>query len=262
MKELVDDALDACEEAGVAPEVSVAVEDGKIVVTDNGPGIPDETVEALLDFSVRVSSREAYVSPTRGAQGNALKTVIAMPFALDGSKGRITIEAHGIAHDIEMSVDLVRQEPRFTHDRTPSLVKNGTRITLLWPDQASSILASARDGFLQMAKGFTYLNPHLSLTLSWDGTELMNVSASDPGWSKWLPTYPIPAHWYAEDQFARLITAYIRHDEASGRSRTVREFISEFRGFSGIGETEGSACGDRALARSIVEPLPRRSDRP
>ena len=60
-KELVDDALDACEEAGVAPVVSVAVGDGKIVVTDNGPGIPDETVEAVLDFSVRVSSREAYV---------------------------------------------------------------------------------------------------------------------------------------------------------------------------------------------------------
>ena len=115
LKELVDDALDACEEAGIAPEVSVAVGDGKIVVADNGPGIPDETVEALPDFSVRVSSREAYVSPTRGAQGNALKTVIAMPFALDGSKGRVTIEAHGIAHDIEMSVDLVRQEPRFTH---------------------------------------------------------------------------------------------------------------------------------------------------
>jgi hypothetical protein len=65
-KELVDDALDACEEAGVAPVVSVAVGDGKIVVTDKGPGIPADTVEALINFSVRVSSREAYVSPTRG----------------------------------------------------------------------------------------------------------------------------------------------------------------------------------------------------
>ena len=159
VKELVDDALDACEEAGVAPVVSVAVGDGKIVVTDNGPGIPADTVEALLDFSVRVSSREAYVSPTRGAQGNALKTIIAMPFVLDGSKGRVTIEAHGIAHDIEMSVDQVRQEPRLTHTCTASLVKNGTRITLLWPDQASSILASARDAVLTNGQGLHLSQP-------------------------------------------------------------------------------------------------------
>ena len=161
MKELVDDALDACEEAGTAPDVSIAVGDGKIVVTDEGPGIPADTIKGVLDFSVRVSSREAYVSPTRGAQGNALKTVIAMPFALDGGKGRVTIEAHSTAHEIEMSVDAVRQQPRFTHTRTASSVRTGTRVTVFWPIQARSILASSRDGFLQMARSFAVLNPHL-----------------------------------------------------------------------------------------------------
>ena len=84
-----------------------------------------------------------------------------------------------------------------------------------------------------MARAFTYLNPHLSLTLSWDGTELMNVSAPDLGWSKWLPSDPIPAHWYTSDQFERLIAAYIGHDEDCGRQRMVREFVCEFRGFKG-----------------------------
>jgi hypothetical protein len=31
----------------------------------NGRGIPAKTIEGILDYSVRVSSREAYVSPTR-----------------------------------------------------------------------------------------------------------------------------------------------------------------------------------------------------
>ena len=84
LKELVDNALDTCEEAGVAPEINVEVGDGGITVTDNGPGIPAETITDVLDFSVRVSSREAYVAPDRGAQGNALKTIVAMPFVLDG----------------------------------------------------------------------------------------------------------------------------------------------------------------------------------
>src|SRR5215467_13251221 len=76
LKELVDNALDAAEEAGVPPRINVAVTKGSIVITDNGPGIAAKTVNSLLDFSVRVSSREAYVSPTRGAQGNALKTIL------------------------------------------------------------------------------------------------------------------------------------------------------------------------------------------
>ena len=98
LKELVDNALDACEEAGVAPEIAVRSTPGAITVVDNGPGIPPETVEDILDFSSRVSSREAYVAPDRGAQGNALKTILAMPFVLDGDGGRVEIEAHGLRH--------------------------------------------------------------------------------------------------------------------------------------------------------------------
>ncbi len=63
LKELMDNALDACEEAGVAPAHRGVGDRRSIVVTDNGPGIPARTVKALLDFSIRVSSREAYVSP-------------------------------------------------------------------------------------------------------------------------------------------------------------------------------------------------------
>jgi sensor histidine kinase regulating citrate/malate metabolism len=52
LKELLDNSLDAAEEAGVAPEINVQVstemlgEAGEIVITDNGPGIPPKVVEA------------------------------------------------------------------------------------------------------------------------------------------------------------------------------------------------------------------------
>ena len=86
VKEAMDNALDACEEAGTAPKIHIKVDSGGIIVADNGPGIPARTIDGILDFSVRASSREAYVSPTRGAQGNALQTVLAMPFVLDGGR--------------------------------------------------------------------------------------------------------------------------------------------------------------------------------
>ena len=86
-KELIDNALDACEEAEVAPEITVIVEKDTIVVQDNAGGIDAETIESVLDYTIRVSSREAYVSPTRGAQGNALKTILAMGYVLDRRDG-------------------------------------------------------------------------------------------------------------------------------------------------------------------------------
>ena len=47
--------------------IRVTVDERGIAVADNGPGLPSSTIEGVLDFGVRVSSREAYVSPTRGA---------------------------------------------------------------------------------------------------------------------------------------------------------------------------------------------------
>jgi DNA topoisomerase VI subunit B len=70
LKELLN-ALDAAEETEIAPhiDIKVSTETGEIVIADNGPGLPPATVEGILDYTGRVSSREAYVSPTRGAQG-------------------------------------------------------------------------------------------------------------------------------------------------------------------------------------------------
>jgi DNA topoisomerase VI subunit B len=164
LKELVDNAIDGCEEAGVAPviaiEVSTVTAGAAITISDNGPGIAADTVAGILDYSVRVSSRQAYVSPTRGAQGNALKTVVAMPYALHGDRGAVEIVSRGVAHEIVFVVDRIRQEPRISHTPTAASVKNGTSIMVSWPDSACSILASAKARFLQIADGYAWFNPH------------------------------------------------------------------------------------------------------
>jgi DNA topoisomerase VI subunit B len=234
LKELIDNAIDAAEEAGIAPRIRIQISGNEIIIADNGPGMPAETVAGVVDFSVRVSSREAYVSPTRGAQGNALKTIVAMPFALDGDKGEAVIESQGTAHKITFKVDHVRQEPKIDHVCQHSSVKNGTRITVRWPVCACSKLDEEKGRFLQMAEDFGWLNPHLSLVVIWNGERCVDFSASDPAWKKWRPCDPTSPHWYDEARLRRLMSAYIARDEDHGRyTRTVREFVSEFRGLSG-----------------------------
>jgi DNA topoisomerase VI subunit B len=51
-KELIDNALDACEEAEIAPEISIEVSAarGEIVIADNGPGLPSATLGGVLDI--------------------------------------------------------------------------------------------------------------------------------------------------------------------------------------------------------------------
>lgn len=234
VKEAFDNALDACEEAGIPPEISVRVDETGISIADNGPGLPARTIKSILDFSSRTSSREAYVSPTRGAQGNALKTIVAMPFVLSDTKQRgvVEIEAQGKRHRITFAVDQIRQEPAIGHAIEPSSRKKGTQLIVHWPDLACSILDHARERFLQIVDDYTWLNPHLTMTVDWHGS-VSTTAATDPGWTKWKPSDPTSPHWYTPDRLARLIAAYAVHDAGHRRDRTVRQFVSEFRGLSG-----------------------------
>jgi hypothetical protein len=235
-KELVDNALDSTEEAEVAPEIAVVVDKGAIVVQDNGAGIDAKTIESVLDYTIRVSSREAYVSPTRGAQGNALKTVLAMGYVLDRRDGAdragvTTIEARGVEHRIEFRVDHINNQPRIVHTTTPSSVVVGTRFTVHWPDPKA--LAYVADQFRDLVQAYAWFNPHLTLRGDWFGREFVNAKATNPHWQKWKPRNPTSPHWYDEGRLQRYLAAHVARDRDLGQQRTVREFIGEFSGLSG-----------------------------
>jgi DNA topoisomerase VI subunit B len=239
LKELVDNALDACEEAEIGPVVAIAVKGHSIIIEDNGPGIPAKTIDAVLDYSVRVSSREAYVSPTRGQQGNALKTILPMPYVLNEHRGedavgKTIIEANGIAHHVTFAVEHIKQEPKIAHTTKRCPVTQGTRITVALPPfqyaetYEVDIIEYGKENFLRLAEGYAWLNPHLSLRVTWNGERTLDLTPSNPMWKKWLPSWPTSAHWYDQSRLRRYMAAHIAHRF----DITVREFISEFRGMT------------------------------
>jgi len=45
IKELIDNALDACETSGIPPDIAVTLTEDIASVQDNGPGLPASTLE-------------------------------------------------------------------------------------------------------------------------------------------------------------------------------------------------------------------------
>jgi hypothetical protein len=265
VKELIDNALDACEEQDIAPEIALHVDESGITVADNGTGIPPDVVDRLLDFSVRVSSREAYVAPDRGAQGNALKTVVAIPFVLDGTQGRVTIVGGGVESKIVFGVDRIRQRPVADVGRS---CKNGSLVRVHWPSVASCEDAEAdpvftsggyvelkdsADRIRRLAHDFTFLNPHLTLTVDCFG-EVIRTEATAPAHRKWTPSSPTSPHWYEPEHLERLIGAYLTHDLQNGTRRTVREFVAEFKGLTSTIK-QSAVLAEVGMSRTPLEAL-------
>ncbi|MGA2467344.1 MAG: hypothetical protein ABSH06_23735 [Thermodesulfobacteriota bacterium] len=236
LKELIDNGLDACETAGIPPEIEVTVKDDSLSVRDNGPGLPTKVLKKSLNYLKRVSDKLFYVSPTRGQLGNALKTVWAVPFVLNGEHGEIEVWSQKLHHTIVVELDRISQKPAIDHrSETDFSVKKGTLIKIHWPNLAGLIEESENGDFYntmeELVLGYAAFNPHATFRI---GEKI--YEASDPHWKKWGPTDPTSPHWYTTETLRSLIAGYISKEQGGGESRTVREFISEFRGLSGTGK--------------------------
>ena len=266
LKELLDNALDAAESAGHAPDVRVEfveTDNGlTLTIADNGRGIPAQVVERIIaDFSASTSDKACYRSPMRGAQGNALKTVIGMPVALGADRSRLAIAADGVQHDIEVWVSPAG-DIRHIHHQSPAETQ-GTRITVMIPGSPECYYwHPARWIF-----AYALFNPHAQLQIRkiapfWESQDENNeskhafplfsdlsltptVTFPDSRWRKFLPTDPTPAHWYTDDEFARLI----HRIAAQAPDQPVGDLIQEFKGTSRNWRTIQKAVSAKTVAQ-------------
>jgi DNA topoisomerase VI subunit B len=287
VKELVDNALDACEDADIPPVIDVIADETSVTVKDNGPGLPETTLAGALNFSVRASNREAYVSPCRGAQGNALKTLFPMPRVIDPEAGKFIVVAHGKRHAITCGACPISQRAVVHDDVTDDAAKStnlqsgdaiklafpvGTEMRIewsartddkgavLWPFDHLDVHAKLwwefnfTDRFRELVEGYAIFNPHATIRLDWFGVS-HEWPATNTAWKKWKPCDPTSAHWYEQRHLERLIAAYITHDKDHGRERLVSEFIAElFDGLARSGKRT-KVLGQASLKRAKLSDL-------
>jgi DNA topoisomerase VI subunit B len=234
LKELIDNALDACEVAGIAPEIEVTVGEGSFSVKDNGPGLPEPTMLRSMDYLVRVSDKAYYVSPTRGQMGNALKAVWAAGFVANG-KGVVEVTARGKHHVVTVSLDRIAQKPRMAREvGDDCFVKSGTFIKIGWPDSSGRLLGDRISFYNEqweadlLIESYAAFNPHATFKLNGKVYE-----RTDAEWQKWRPDDPTSPHWYTPQTLRDLIAAYVAEERRRGeKTKTVRAFVSEFRGLT------------------------------
>lgn len=236
LKELLDNALDACESAGIAPVIAVDLEDDALTVTDNGPGLPLDVLRQSLDYTIRVSDKNGYVSPSRGQQGNALKTLWAAPFAATG-EGRIEVQTADYSVEVRVSLDRIAQTPRLELvESEGSNVKTGTRVTLHWRGIAGYLKREYLPDFYSVVYGLIDFNPHCDLWI--DGKQF---EATDPEWTHWLPNQPTSPHWYQQESFRHLISLLLNAERRGGKARSINEFVREFHGLTGTAKAKAIA---------------------
>jgi 5S rRNA maturation endonuclease (ribonuclease M5) len=271
VKELLDNALDACETAGVQAEITVTVETGgevqRVTVADNGSGIPPDVVARILDYSTLTSDKALYRSPCRGAQGNALKTIIGIRHAL-GVAGPVVIDALGARHVIAVGLDAAgNADVAYALEDAPRT--EGTSVSVPLP---ASMALSARE----WVRGYALVNPHVSFTVAEHGhdddaedPQIYKPTARD-GWRKPVPSDPTSAWWYDDGAFVKLAASLA----ALGDDRPVGAFVAEFRGLSGTGKRKqiaaavpgvrriGDLAKDRAAASVLLREMKSASAEP
>lgn len=197
VKEAVDNSLDACEEAGIVPEIWVTIEATgnnrfKVSVQDNGPGIVKKQIP-LIFGKLLYGSKFHRLRMSRGQQGIGISAAGMYGMLTTGKPVKIIskISPKKPAHYFELQIDTKRNHPeiingkgegvdldakRFhddlakhgidwvTHYRTaegkePQEVKSGTRVTI----ELEGRFIRGRGSVDEYLEQTAIANPHVTL---------------------------------------------------------------------------------------------------
>lgn len=115
VKEGVDNALDACEEARILPEIYVKLEEAgkekyKVVIRDNGPGILKEQIPKIFG-TLLYGSKFHRLRQSRGAQGLGISCAVMYSQLTTGEPVEVlSSTGDGKTHRYKMKIDVKKNE--------------------------------------------------------------------------------------------------------------------------------------------------------
>jgi len=165
-KEAVDNSLDACEEAGILPDLDIVIEERaedrfRLVITDNGPGIVRTQIPKVFG-KLLYGSKFHTMRQSRGQQGIGISAAGMYSQLTTGQPVKITSRtgAKKPAHYFEIQIDATRNEPKVLVDREVEWDRDhGTRVEMELAGLYKKGRRSVDDYIVQTALA----NPHAAV---------------------------------------------------------------------------------------------------
>lgn len=177
VKEAVDNALDACEEARILPTINVAIEKLdtkkdiiKLVVEDNGPGIPQKSIEKVFG-QLLFGSRFHAIRQSRGQQGIGITGVVMYCQLTTGrhTHVRSKIASEPTAAVVDIGLDTRKnkatkqnQGREIWYNPDGTAKEHGTEVTA----QMKAKYQKGRQSVWQYLRMTSIVNPHAEITFT------------------------------------------------------------------------------------------------
>ena len=238
IKEGVDNSLDACEEAGILPEVKVIIAPAKeddrfrVTIEDNGPGILKKQIPKIF-AKLLYGSKFHRLKMSRGQQGIGISAAGMYGQLTTGKPVSITSRTsrNKPAHYYELEIDTKRNEPRIIVDETVDWpVERGTKVDI----ELEAKYQKGRQSVEEYLEQTAIANPHVLLQFITPDGEIKKYKRA----SKELPvqTKEIKPHPYGvelgvlikmlHDTKARTLQSFL-HSEFSRVSSSVAKTICD-----------------------------------
>ena len=261
VKEAVDNSLDACEEAGILPDIIVEIKqtDGdeyKISVEDNGPGIVKSQIPHVFG-RLLYGSRFHSLKQSRGQQGIGISAAVLYSQLTTGKPAVITSKiGEGFpAHKIELIIDTKKNLPRIIKEEMVHWKKkSGTRIELFIKGK---YVKNRKQSVYEYLRSTAIVNPHARITfIEPDGNEIVFERAVDK-----LPEQPkeIKPHPYGielgtllkmlKETKAKKISTFLANEFSSVSLQKARQVVAK----AGIDENKEPSKITLDEAKKILE---------
>ena len=167
VKEAVDNSLDACEEAGVLPEINVSVKQTAsdrftVTVRDNGPGIVKQQIPNIFG-KLLYGSKFHRLKMSRGQQGIGISAAGMYGLITTGKPVHIVSRTgpRAQAHDYTLAIDTTKNKPDVISDAAVDVDwPRGTQVAI----QLQAAYNKGRQSVDEYLELTAIANPHASFT--------------------------------------------------------------------------------------------------
>ena len=250
VKEAVDNSLDACEEARILPDITIEIQrvpkkkDHLILIAkDNGPGIPQKSIENVFG-KLLYGSRFHAIRQSRGQQGIGITGVVMYSQLTTGKQTYVKskISSESTAIEVNLGIDTRKNKAvKFSQERViwteeDQIIEHGLMIRT----EMKAKFQRGSQSIGQYLKMTSIVNPHANIKFRYVNSD--GEIEIDEFWKRATRNLPTPVNSIKphphgihlgqlqrmlKDSDERKLTSFLRQNFSGVSSRAAKEVCNK-----------------------------------